>query len=203
MHNKEMPSSERIPTDALDQLFRIARTYRAWRHEQVAKEVLRELYDLTALGPTSANSSPARFVFIISDHARQRLLPCLDPGNVEKTRTAPVVVIVAYDTEFHEKLPALMPGVDMRSRFVGRTALIEETAFRNSSLQGAYLIMAARALGLDAGPMSGFDHEKLNHEFFPDGRWKANFVCNLGHGDGSKMPPRAPRLPFEEACQVL
>ncbi len=195
-----MPS---VSAEALHQIFREARTYRAWRPEPVPEGLLRELYDLTKLGPTSANSSPARFVFISSEQAKQRLLPTLDPGNVEKTRTSPVTVIIAYDTEFYEQFPKLMPGVDFRSRFVGKPELIEETAFRNSTLQGAYLILAARALGLDCGAMSGFSKEKVNQEFFPDGKWKSNFLCNLGYGDRSKMTPRAPRLSFEEACALL
>lgn len=200
MHNEIMAS---ISAEALNQIFREARTYRAWRPEPVPEHLLRELYDLTKLGPTSGNSSPARFVFVTSEQAKQRLLLALDPGNVEKTRTAPVVVIVAYDTEFYEQFPKLMPGVDFRSRFAGKSTLIEETAFRNSSLQGGYMILAARALGLDCGPMSGFNAEKVNQEFFPDGKWKANFLCNLGYGDASKMPPRVPRMSFEEACMVL
>ena len=200
MHNGVMSS---LSAEALDQIFRKARTYRMWHPEPAAPELLRELYDLLKLGPTSANSSPARFVFIASSEAKQRLLPALDPGNVEKTRTAPVTVIVAYDTEFYEQFPKLMPGSDLRNRFAGQTALIEETAFRNGTLQGGYLILAARALGLDCGPMSGFDQEKVNREFFPGGKWKANFLCNLGYGDGSKVPPRSPRLEFDEACQLL
>ena len=200
MHNGDMP---KIADEALDQIFRKARTYRVWRPEPVPESLLRELYDLTRHGPTSANSSPARFVFLTSESAKQRLLPTLDPGNVAKTRTAPVTVIVAYDAEFHEQFPKLMPGSDLRDRFAGKTEFLEETAFRNGTLQGGYLILAARALGLDCGPMSGFSKEKVNQEFFPDGKWKANFLCNMGYGDGSKMPPRAPRLAFEEACQVL
>ena len=193
----------KISDEALDQLFRKARTYRAWRPDPVPEALLKEVYDLARLGPTSADSSPGRFVFVVSPEAKARLLPTLDPTNVEKTRTAPATVIIAYDTEFYEKLPKLLPGADMRSYFVGKPALIEETAFRNGTLQGAYLILAARALGLDCGPMSGFSPEKVNAEFFPDGKWKANFLCNLGHGDGSKMPPRAPRLDFDEACRLL
>jgi len=193
----------KISDEALDQIFRRARTYRIWRPEPVSEALLKEVYDLTRLGPTSANCSPARFVFVVSPEAKARLLPTLDSSNVEKTRTAPATVIIAHDTEFYEKFPKLMPGSDLRSRFVGKPALIEETAFRNGTLEGGYLILAARALGLDCGPMSGFNPEKLNAEFFPDGKWKANFLCNLGYGDGSKMPPRAPRLDFDEACHLL
>jgi len=194
---------KRISEESLDQLFRQARTHWVWRPEPVPIERLKEVYALASLGPTSANSSPARFIFITTPEAKARLLPAVAPGNVEKTQTAPVTVIVAWDTEFHEKLPQLFPARDMRSIFAGNPALIHETAFRNSTLQGAYFIMAARALGLDCGPMSGFDQQKVNAEFFPDGKWKANFLINVGYGDHSKLFPRNPRLSFEEACRVL
>ena len=184
-------------------LFRRARTAYAWKPEPVPDETLRAIYDNFKFGPTSFNCSPARVVFLRTDAAKARLLPALMPVNVEKSRTAPVVAIVAYDTEFYEKLPKLVPHMDARSFFAGNAPLIQETAFRNSSLQGAYMILAARAAGLDCGPMSGFDAAKVNAEFFPDGKWKANFVCNLGHGDASKQHPRAPRLDFEEACVML
>jgi 3-hydroxypropanoate dehydrogenase len=192
-----------ISNEALDRLFREARTHSAWLPEPVPVELLRKAYDLARLGPTSANASPARFVFLTTPGAKARLQPMLAPGNVEKTMAAPVTVIIAWDTEFHEKLPRLFPQFDMRSYFVGNQALIEETAFRNGALQGAYFMLAARALGLDCGPMSGFDAGKLNAEFFPDGKWKANFICNLGFGDQSKLFPRNPRLEFEEACAIL
>jgi 3-hydroxypropanoate dehydrogenase len=194
---------KRISVDSLDQLFRQARTHWVWRPEHVPLELLKEVYELARFGPTSANSSPARFVFITTPQAKERLRPALSPGNVEKTMTAPVTVIVAWDTEFHEKLPQLFPARDMRSVFAGNATLIHETAFRNGTLQGAYFIMAARALGLDCGPMSGFDQQKVNAEFFPDGKWKANFLCNLGYGDSAKLFPRNPRLSFEEACRDL
>lgn len=192
-----------IPDKALDQLFRQARTHNAWLSKPVPPEILREVYELAKWGPTSANSTPARFVFLESEAAKARLVPALAPPNVEKTKAAPVTVIVAWDTEFYEKLPKLFPHADMRSHFVGNQALIEETAFRNSSLQGGYLILAARALGLDCGPMSGFDKANVNAEFFPEGKWKVNFLCNLGYGDPSKLFPRSPRLDFDEACRVL
>jgi 3-hydroxypropanoate dehydrogenase len=192
-----------IAHQALDQLFRQARTHSAWLPRRVPHEVLQQIYELARWGPTSANSSPGRFVFLESERAKARLIPALAPGNVEKTKAAPVTVIVAWDTEFYEKLPRLFPHADMRSNFVGKPALIEETAFRNGSLQGGYFILAARALGLDCGPMSGFDKEKVNAEFFPDGKWKANFLCNLGYGDRSQLRPRNPRLEFDEACRVL
>ena len=192
-----------IPDAALDQLFREARTNNAWLPKPVPVELLRKIYELARFGSTSANSSPARFVFLTTPGAKARLQPALSPGNVEKTVAAPVTVILAWDTEFYEKLPKLFPQRDMRSVFAGNQSLIGETAFRNSSLQGGYFMLAARALGLDCGPMSGFDQHKVNAEFFPDGKWKANFLCNLGYGDRSKLYPRSPRLDFEEACLVL
>lgn len=191
-------------TDAsLDQLFREARTFNAWKEEKVSDELLAQLYDLTIFGPTAANALPARFVFLTTDEAKARLLPHLAPMNTEKSRTAPVVVLVAYDTEFYENLPQLMPHADYRSYFAGNTELIEETGFRNSSLQGAYLILAARALGLDAGPMSGFNPTGVNAEFFPDGKVKVNFIVNLGHGDETTLFPRNPRLAFDQAATIL
>ncbi len=196
-------ASDRVAPESLDRIFRQARTYSAWSSEPVSEALLREVYDLARLGPTSANTLPARFVFLATPEAKERLKPALAPGNVDKTMQAPVTVIVAWDTEFYEKLPKLFPHVDARSWFAGNPAFSEETAFRNSTLGGAYLILAARALGLDCGPMSGFDAAKLNAEFFPDGKWKANFLCNLGHGDPSKLRPRNPRLSFEEACKLL
>jgi len=192
-----------IAQDALNQLFHKARTHSTWLPEPVPVELLRKAYELARLGPTSANSSPARFIFLTTAEAKERLRPALAPLNVEKTMSAPVTVIVAWDTEFHEHLPRLFPHADMRSYFVGNKPLIDETAFRNSSLQGAYFMLAARALGLDCGPMSGFDAGKVNAEFFPDGKWKANFLCNLGYGDPSKLFPRNPRLEFEEASVIL
>ncbi|MFZ3266050.1 MAG: malonic semialdehyde reductase [Terriglobales bacterium] len=188
---------------ALDQLFREARTHNVWLPKPVPVELLRQVYELARFGPTSANSSPARFVFLTTAAAKARLKPALSQGNLDKTMAAPVTVIVAWDTQFHENLPKLFPQRDMRSLFAGNPALIDETAFRNSTLGGGYFILAARALGLDCGPMSGFNQGKVNAEFFPDGKWKANFLCNLGYGDKSKLFPRNPRLDFEEACVVL
>ena len=203
----ETPSLTAVKTpiseEALDQLFREARTHSAWLPDPVPVELLRKAYELARLGPTSANASPGRFVFLTTPGAKARLRPALAPLNVEKTMAAPVTVIIAWDTEFHENLPRLFPHADMRSYFDGNHALINETAFRNSSLQAAYFILAARALGLDCGPMSGFDADKLNAEFFPDGKWKVNLLCNLGYGDQSKLFPRNPRLEFEEASVVL
>jgi 3-hydroxypropanoate dehydrogenase len=206
-NQSEPPSLAAIKTpisqEALDQLFREARTHSTWLPEPLPVELLRETYELVRLGPTSANCSPARFVFLTTPGAKARLRPALAPGNVDKTMAAPATVIIAWDAEFHENLPRLFPQADMRAYFVGNKALIDETAFRNSSLQAAYFILAARALGLDCGPMSGFDADKLNAEFFPDGKWKVNLLCNLGYGDTSKLHPRNPRLNFEEAAMIL
>lgn len=196
-------AEKRLDEATLDLLFRQARTHYNWLPKPVSEDLLREIYDLAKFGPTSANASPMRVVFVQSDEAKARLLPALSANNVEKTRTAPVTAIIAYDLEFHEKLPKLFPHVDARPWFVGKPEHIQETAFRNGSLQGGYFILAARALGLDCGPMSGFDAQKVNAEFFPDGKWKVNFICNLGYGDPEKLFPRNPRLDFEEACVVL
>ena len=196
-------SRSTLSSEALDQLFRQARTHSVWQPDRVPVSLLKDVYELARMGPTSANSQPARFVFLTSPEAKARLAPALSPGNVEKTKTAPVNVIIAFDTEFHELLPRLFPHADMRGYFAGNPALIQETAFRNGSLAGAYFILAARALGLDCGPMSGFDAGKVNAEFFPDGKWMVNFLCNLGYGDSAKLFPRNPRLDFEQACLVL
>ncbi|MGA8501042.1 MAG: malonic semialdehyde reductase, partial [Candidatus Sulfotelmatobacter sp.] len=199
----DMPARTAVSNDCINQIFREARTHNVWLPQPVSSELLRQAYELSALGPTSANTMPARYVFLTTANAKERLRPALSPGNLEKTMAAPVTVIIAWDTEFHEKLPKLFPQRDMRSMFHGNPALIEATAFRNSSLEGAYFILAARALGLDCGPMSGFDAAKVNAEFFPDGKWKANFLCNLGYGDETKLFPRNPRLSFDEACLIL
>jgi 3-hydroxypropanoate dehydrogenase len=207
----------RLNDEALNLLFREARTYNAWTNKPVADETLQQLYDITKWGPTSANSSPARFVFLRSQKAKERLRPALAAGNVEKTMTAPVTVIVAYDLKFYEKLPKLFPhNPAMRDVFANTPQLVEITAKRNSSLQGAYMMLAGRALGLDCGPMSGFDNAKVDEEFFgagqcedceqeffPEGHVKSNFLCNLGYGDRSKLLPRSPRLEFKEACTLL
>lgn len=188
---------------ALRQLFLDARTHFAWQERPVPDELLRRLYDLLRMGPTSANSCPARFLFLRTPEAKARLQPALIPGNVDKTMAAPVTVIVAEDLAFYERLPELFPHTDARSWFVGKQGLIEETAFRNSSLQGGYLILAARALGLDCGPMSGFDRAKVDAEFFAGTTVRSNFLVNLGYGDPSKLFPRAPRLELDQACQLL
>jgi len=188
---------------ALDLIFRNARTHRAWLDRPVPESLLREVYELAALGPTSANCSPMRVLFATSHEAKERLRPCLTPGNVDKTMQAPVTAIVGHDPQFHELLPRLFPAADMRANFVGKPDLIAATAFRNGSLQGAYLMLAARAHGLDCGAMSGFDNAKVDAAFFPDGRVKSNFLCNLGYGDASKLGPRPPRQPFAEACRII
>jgi 3-hydroxypropanoate dehydrogenase len=208
MRNQSEPSSfaalkTPISQEALNQLFYEARTHSTWLPEPVPVELLRKAYELARLGPTSVNGSPARFVFLTNPDAKALLKPVLASGNVDKTMAAPVTVIVAWDTEFLENLPKLFPHADIRSHFVGNKPLIEENAFRNSSLQAAYFILAARALGLDCGPMSGFDADKLNAAFFPDGKWKVNLLCNLGYGDPSKLHPRNPRLNFEEVAVIL
>ena len=185
-----------------EQLFENARTQNGFTGEPVPIAKLRQLWDLMKWGPTSANSSPARIVFVASAAAKDRLLACMTPGNYEKTRQAPVTAIIGMDMEFHEKLPKLFPHADARSWFVGKPDLIASTAFRNSSIQGGYFILAARAVGLDTGPMSGFDAEKVDAAFWAGTSIKTNFICNLGHGDPSKVFARSPRLSFEEACRV-
>ena len=210
--------STTLNDQSLDQLFREARTHNAWTERPVGDELLRQLYELMKWGPTSANSSPARMLFLRTPEAKQRLLPALSPGNAEKTMKAPVVAVIGYDGRFYDQLPRLFPHADARAWFVDKPELAEVTARRNSSLQGAYLMLAARALGLDCGPMSGFDQAKVDHEFFPrpadagdefqqehfpDSHIKTNFLCSLGYGDAAKLFPRSPRLAFEEACKLL
>ena len=192
-----------LPDNALRQLFLDARTHNGWLDTPVSAEQLRQLYELTVMGPTSANALPARFVFVQSLEAKEKLKPFLAPGNVEKTMSAPVTVIVGADHEFYEKLPAFFPHADARSWFVGNEALINTTAMRNSSLQGAYLIMAARALGLDTGAMSGFDNAGVDAAFFAGTRIKSNFLVNIGYGDASKLFPRSPRPGFDEIARII
>jgi nitroreductase len=192
-----------LSEEALRQILTEARTHSAWLPEPVSDELLVQIYNLMKWGPTSANSTPARIVFVKSPEAKAKLLPCMAEGNVEKTKSAPVTAIIAQDMEFYEKLPKLFPFADARSWFAGNKPFIEATAFRNSSLQGAYFIIAARSAGLDCGPMSGFDNAKVDVAFFQGTSWKSNFVCNLGYGDSSKLHPRAPRLEFIEACKIV
>jgi len=207
-----------VDDKTLDTLFREARTYSKWLPRPIADKTLHELYDVLKLAPTSANSEPARFAFLRSKESKERLRPALAPLNVEKTMSAPVTVIIAYDLRFHLQLAKLFPqSPGMAKLFENNVEMVESTAKRNSSLQGAYLIMAARALGLDCGPMSGFDHAKVDEEFFaagkpcfgcdqeffPEGHVKTNFICNLGYGDPTSLHPRLPRLSFNEACSLL
>ncbi len=185
-----------------EQLFTEARTQNGYLPEPLADSQLHALYELLKWGPTSANCSPARFVFVRSDEAKARLIDCMGAGNQQKVREAPVTVIIGMDMVFYERLPQLFPHTDARSWFVGKPDHIEATAFRNSSLQGGYLIMAARALGIDCGPMSGFDAAKMDATFWAGTRVKTNFVCALGRGNPAKVFARSPRLAFEEACRL-
>jgi 3-hydroxypropanoate dehydrogenase len=195
--------SERMLSDeGLDLLFREARTHKGWQDREVSEVLLQAVYDLAKWPPTSANCQPMRVVFAKSTEAKEKLRPALMAGNVDKTMAAPVCAIIAYDLEFHEKLPELFAQADARSWFAGKPEAIQENAFRNGSLQGAYFMLAARALGLDVGPMSGFDKEKVDEAFFPEGRWKVNFLCNLGYGDPAQLPPRDKRPSFEDACDI-
>jgi 3-hydroxypropanoate dehydrogenase len=191
---------------ALDALFRAARTHNGWQDKPVSDAVLQAVWELAKMGPTSANCSPMRILFLESREAKARLLPMLLEGNRAKTMQAPVTAIIGYDTEFYEKLPQLFPHTDARAWFVGKPELIETTAFRNGTLQGGYLILAARALGLDCGPMSDFDNAAVDAAFFPPdtfGKVKSNFLCNLGYGDPAAIMPRSPRLAFSEACKII
>jgi len=188
---------------ALDTLFYNAHTHNGWQDRPVTDAQLHQLYDALRWAPTAANGSPARLVFVRSAEAKAKLAPALSEGNLAKTLAAPVTVIVGMDMEFYEKLPQLSPAVDARSWFAGNDAAIQSTAFRNSSLQGGYLILAARALGLDVGPMSGFDNAKVDAAFFAGTPIKSNFICNIGYGDAARIRPRAPRLSFDEACQIV
>jgi 3-hydroxypropanoate dehydrogenase len=186
----------------LDLLFRAARTHRSWRNRAIAPATFHALYELARMPPTSANCSPMRVVFVVGPEAKARLEPCLIPSNRKQTMSAPATAIIAHDTAFYDLLPRLYPFADARSWFVHDPKGAEETASRNGTLQGAYLMLAARSLGLDVGPMSGFDRAKVDAAFFPDGRFRSNFLCNLGHGDGANVRPRAPRLAFDEACRI-
>ncbi len=195
-----------VSDEALDILFRKARTHNGWLDKPVSDDVLRQLYDLMKWGPTSANMSPARILFLRTPEAKQRLLPALSPNNADKTMAAPVTAIIGHDTKFYDHLPRLFPhNQDARSWFANSPQFAETSAFRNGSLQGGYFILAARSVGLDCGPMSGFDNAKVDAEFFTGelAAVKSNFLCNLGHGDPSKLFPRSPRFEFDEVCKVL
>ncbi len=193
-----------LSDEGLGLLFRDARTHNVWLDRPVDEALLRQVYDLARMGPTSANMSPLRIVFVKSREAKEKLRPCLDAGNVDKTMAAPVTAILGMDVHFYEKLPKLFPHANAKAWFEGLPEnVLEQIALRNSSLQGAYFMLAARALGLDCGPMSGFDNAKVDAAFFAGTTVKSNFLCNLGHGDASKLYPRSPRLDFEEACKVV
>ena len=192
-----------LSAEALDRIFRAARTHRNWTARPVTDETLRAIHELMKWGPTSSNCCPARIAFVRSPEAKERLRPALDAGNVAPTMAAPATAIIAYDLEFYDKLPLLVPHRDARSAFVGKPELVRTTAYQSGTLQGAYLIIAARALGLDCGPMGGFDKAKVDATFFPDGKVKSSFLCNLGYGDPSKLHARAPRLTFDDACRIL
>jgi 3-hydroxypropanoate dehydrogenase len=195
--------TERVKDTCLDLIFREARTYNAWLDKDVPDALLHELVDLVKLGPTSANCSPARILFVKSRAAKDKLKPHLSEGNRDKTMKAPVCAIIGYDLDFYEQLPTLFPHTDARSWFAGNEQKIFDTAFRNGTLQGAYLIVAARALGLDCGPMSGFDNKGVDRDFFAGTNVKSNFLCNLGYGDGAKLLPRSPRFAFDEMARIL
>jgi len=204
--SSEPQSGEHEPLDAvaLERIFLAGRTHNAWQDKLVAPALLTRLYDLMKMAPTSANCSPARLVFVASAEGKAKLLPHLMEDNRKKTETAPVCVILAYDTQFYELLPQLFPhNLDAVNWFSGSAEFAEQTAFRNSSLQGGYLMLAARALGLDVGAMSGFDPAGVDAAFFPDGRFKTNFLCNLGYGDPAGLFPRSPRLAFDDACEIV
>ena len=193
-----------VNDEGLDIIFRQARSQNAWQEKPLSNTLLRAVYDLMKWGPTSANCSPARFLFLTSQDAKERLVPHVLGTNAEKTRTASAVAIVGYDIEFYERIPELFPhNPGARDWFSGDAQVAETTAFRNGTLQGAYLMIAARALGLDCGPMSGFDNAGVDKEFFPDGKVKSNFLCALGYGDPSGVFERSPRLDFDDACQIL
>jgi 3-hydroxypropanoate dehydrogenase len=202
IEGEPMTTSE-LSKAGIDLLFLDARTHSAWIDRPVSDDLLRRLYEVARMAPTSANTNPMRLVFVKSAAAKEKLRTSLSPGNLDKTMAAPATAIVAYDLEFYEQMGKLFPGRDMKSAFGGMPAeKRERAAFQNGSLQGGYLILAARALGLDCGPMGGFDNAKVDAAFFPDGKWKSNFLLNLGYGDPAKLFPRNPRLDFDEACKI-
>lgn len=192
-----------LDNNGLDLLWNKARSQNGWLDKPVSTEQITLLYDLLKMAPTSANCCPARFVFITSDKAKRRLEPTLFKGNVEKCISAPVIVIIAYDTKFHEKLPELFPHNDAKSWYTGKPEKIKEDAIINTSLQGAYLMIAARSIGLDFGPIAGYDNQKLDCEFFADGEFKSIFICGIGYGDTKKVYSRLPRLDFVDVCKII
>ena len=195
---------EKLSTDSINKIFSDARTFTTWENKHVPDALLHEIYETMKWGPTSANGCPARIIFIKSDAAKEKLISTLSEGNVEKVKAAPVTAIIAMDEKFYEKIEKLAPSMpQFKDYFASNKALAEETAFRNSSLQGAYFMLAARALGLDCGPMSGFDKQKVDEIFLKDTSWKSNFICSIGYGKKEGLYPRAPRLDFNEACIIL
>ncbi len=192
-----------LDKDALDTLFREARSQNGWLDQDVSDTQINQIYELMKFGPTAANNCPARITFVKSIEAKEKLKPHLDEGNVDKSMSAPVVAIIGYDVEFYEKLPFLFPHMDARSWYAGNPEKIKSAGEMNATLQGAYFMLAARSVGLDCGPMSGFNNESLDEEFFPDGKTKSIFMCAIGHGDSSKIFPRSPRLSFDEACKII
>ncbi len=192
-----------LSNNALNTLFLEARSQNGWLDTPVSDEQIQQIYELMKFGPTAANNCPARITFIKSDKAKEKLKAHLDEGNVEKSMSAPVVAIISYDTEFYEKLPFLFPHTDAKSWYEGKPEKIKSAAQMNATLQGAYFLMAARSVGLDCGPMGGFNNEALDQAFFPDGKTKSIFLCGIGHGDESKLFPRSPRLAFDEACEII
>ena len=195
--------TDRIDAKAIAQLFTDARTHNTWQAKDVPDDLLKELVDVTKFGPTSANCSPARIVFVKSKEAKERLKPSLSPGNLEKTMAAPVTAIIGHDMMFYDHLPRLFPHADAKAWFVGNDAHIGMTAFRNGSLQGGYFMLAARALGIDVGGMSGFDNADVDKEFFAGTAVKSNFLCNLGYGDAAGLFPRSPRFTFDEMAKIV
>ena len=192
-----------LSNKTLDTIFKTARSHKGWLDKGISNDQIHQIYDLLKFAPTSGNCCPARFTFIRSNEAKNRIKPSLDEGNIDKTMQAPSVVIISYDTKFYESLPILSPHNDAKSFYEGKDKIIKNTAEFNSALQGAYFIIAARSLGLDCCPMLGFNKEKLNQEFFPDKKNKAIFICGIGYGDESKLRPRASRLDFEEVCNII
>ena len=192
-----------LSTETLDTLFKKAQSHKGWLNKDITNNQIHQIYDLLKFAPTSGNCCPARFTFIQSSAAKNRIKPSLDMGNIDKTMSAPCVVIISYDTKFYESLPTLSPHNDAKSFYEGKDKIIIKVAEFNSALQGAYFIIATRSIGLDCCPMLGFNKEILNQEFFPDKKNKAIFICGIGYGDESKLSPRAPRLDFKDACNIL
>jgi len=192
-----------LDSNSLDTIFRTARSQNGWLDRKVSDEQIHEIYELMKFGPTAANNCPARITFLKSEDSKNRLKPHLDEGNIEKTMSAPVVAIIGYDTEFYEKLPYLFPHTDARSWFAGKPEKIVASGSMNATLQAAYFMIATRSMGLDCGPMGGFNNEGVDNEFFSDGKTKTLLICGIGYGDESKVFPRSPRLDFSEACQVI